>query len=605
MVNKLHHSIRTGDLDQVRLLVEGGSSVESLDEATGQTPLMTACISPQAGPEIVLFLIGRGASVNASKKAKEAPNFAGLDDFFDDKESDPEIKKMLEMAKSFSANYTPDVPPMAVAVGKEISLEKLDLMLQAGMDPAARSNQGYTLAITAACGERMDLIRRLLDTGIKIDGRTSYGESVLSVLSSRGRFAEIKELLERGVDPGPLQWTALLRAAAIGDQGELARLVEAGADLEEKDHWERTPFLLSVHAGDIGKAALLLSKGAKGDAKGRCGKVAAHYAASRNEAAVLRWLIEQGFNIAAKDEFGHTPLREAAEAGAAESFRILLEADQAWGRTADERKDVIDCVSDPALVRVMLERGADLGEFREEAIRNFIGLGNAGDLIASETEYLAGRFPCFGITNPERMDQPFWKAMVRCGWSAYQGAAHFEDSSFGRSEPVWSHQRFGMSITPLPDGRFVQIAGEHEDHYDPDFYIYNDVFIHDGRGNFEILGYPREVFPPTDFHSATLVGEWIYIIGNLGYLDERRSGHTPVFRFHVESGKIETVPASGECPGWIHSHEAILEKAGTILISGGKVWEIDANGEQSLEKQSERYRFDPASGLWEKIAREV
>jgi hypothetical protein len=258
-------------------------------------------------------------------------------------------------------------------------------------------------------------------------------------------------------------------------------------------------------------------------------------------------------------------------------------------------------VSDPALVRAILERGASLSEFSEEAIRNFIGLGNEEHLVASKAEYMAGRFPRFGTANPERMDQPFWKAMVRCGWSGYQGAATFEDSSCEREDPVWSHNRFGMSTTPLPDGRFVQIAGEHEDHYDPDFCIYNDVFIHDGRGTFEILGYPKEVFPQTDFHSATLVGEKIYIIGNLGYLHERKSGHTPVFALHVDSGEIETVPTSGECPGWIHSHEAILEEAGTILVTGGKVWTTASDGEQTLEKQGERYRLDLAKGEWRKL----
>jgi hypothetical protein len=35
------------------------------------------------------------------------------------------------------------------------------------------------------------------------------------------------------------------------------------------------------------------------------------------------------------------------------------------------------------------------------------------------------------------------------------------------------------SLTLLPDGRAIQIGGEHEDYYDPDFCIYNDVFVHE------------------------------------------------------------------------------------------------------------------------------
>ena len=88
--------------------------------------------------------------------------------------------------------------------------------------------------------------------------------------------------------------------------------------------------------------------------------------------------------------------------------------------------------------------------------------------------------------------------------------------------------RFGQSSNQLPDGRVVCIAGEHEDSYDPDFYIYNDVVIQQPDGRIDIFGYPREVFPPTDFHTATLVGNRIVLIGSLGYPDERRPGETPV-----------------------------------------------------------------------------
>lgn len=86
--------------------------------------------------------------------------------------------------------------------------------------------------------------------------------------------------------------------------------------------------------------------------------------------------------------------------------------------------------------------------------------------------------------------------------------AAFDDTD-SLDEPVWCFHRFGKSITEFPDGRIIEIGGEHEDYYDPDFCIYNDVVVHYGGGRFEIFGYPEEVFPPTDSHSATLVGDVI------------------------------------------------------------------------------------------------
>ena len=68
--------------------------------------------------------------------------------------------------------------------------------------------------------------------------------------------------------------------------------------------------------------------------------------------------------------------------------------------------------------------------------------------------------------------------------------------------PMWCFERFGQSTTPL-GAVTVLIGGEHEDHYDPDFHIYNDLVVIAPGGGTEIYGYPRSVFPPTDFHSAT------------------------------------------------------------------------------------------------------
>src|SRR6185312_15079372 len=100
----------------------------------------------------------------------------------------------------------------------------------------------------------------------------------------------------------------------------------------------------------------------------------------------------------------------------------------------------------------------------------------------------------------------------------------------------------------------VQVAGEHEDFYDEDFCIYNDVFVHSRDGGIRIFGYPESVFPPTDFHTATLIGEYIYLIGSLGYSGHRRYGTTPVYRLHTGTFKIEPLETTGAAPGWLYEH---------------------------------------------------
>ena len=175
-----------------------------------------------------------------------------------------------------------------------------------------------------------------------------------------------------------------------------------------------------------------------------------------------------------------------------------------------------------------------------------------------------------GAANPEETDRAFWKEMIRTGENGYLASSKYE-TEFGipGKSPIWCFARFGMTTTRLPDGRWVQIAGEHEDHYDDDFFIYNDVIVYDGQGGVRIFTYPEDVFPPTDFHTATLLDDHILLIGSLGYQRQRYPDQTQVLRLNLKDFSIERVETTGDNPGWISRHTAELD--GThIIVSGGK-----------------------------------
>ena len=71
--------------------------------------------------------------------------------------------------------------------------------------------------------------------------------------------------------------------------------------------------------------------------------------------------------------------------------------------------------------------------------------------------------------------------------------------------------------------------------YDPQFFIFNDVVVYDPQSDsYELYRYPTYVFPPTDFHTTTLLGDSIRIIGNLGYKQDR-GDVTPVYRLQLET----------------------------------------------------------------------
>src|SRR5579862_3682276 len=107
------------------------------------------------------------------------------------------------------------------------------------------------------------------------------------------------------------------------------------------------------------------------------------------------------------------------------------------------------------------------------------------------------RLPRFGTANPERIQNNFWKWMIRGDQSVcneaegeesssrpglviqdgkirsamgpYYVRQLFDVNSACSDGPIWTFDRMGATCTELPDGRIVCVGGEHEDFYDPDF----------------------------------------------------------------------------------------------------------------------------------------
>jgi ankyrin repeat protein len=579
-MSALHQAARAGDLRELERLHDAGTSVDLHDEE-GHTPLMTACLSPDAGLDTLEFLIARGADVNALTRPEGCPV----------PESDTASERCPDNLEQASV--------LSVAVASA-SAEKLRLLLAHGADPAFTSARGWTPLSEAAFAGRRGVIDLLLAAGAPPYRESGQPDSLARWLSRTGCFRKVGLLLEIGADPAPLAWTPLHHAIALGSLEEVASLLDQGADPEAAEYWKRTAFLLSVHSGDLEKVKLLLSRGVNREARGDCGRSPLHYPIDHDNHRMLRGLLELGFDRDTEDESGHTPVMAAVEESAVACFEVLMEAGASWKKGKFDMPLIAEA-SHPAIIRRLLDLGENPGDLETEVLRDWIGLGTRHEMPVTLAEFQRDRTRRFGSANPERMDLPFWRAMVRNGWWAGQAAGHFGDKTRDQEIPIWCHDRFGMSLTPLPDGRWIQIAGEHEDHYDADFCIYNDVILHDGKGGFEILGYPEEVFPPTDFHSATLVGEWIYLIGNLGYPHTREAfGYeTPVFRFHTATGRIEPVATSGGSPGWIHKHRAKFEN-GTIRVFQGKVLTVNEDGESNITGLRGSFSLDLTTGIWTK-----
>src|SRR5262249_22895195 len=267
-------------------------------------------------------------------------------------------------------------------------------------------------------------------------------------------------------------------------------------------------------------------------------------------------------------EFGTTALITAVEEDDLECVELLLNAGANFETNANGT--ALGRARSRAIIMRLLDAGADPADADQRVLLGLPATGDEALAAVTPDDYRVMFTRKFGARNPERMRVSFWEAMIRSGVSAYEARRRFEAECCPVAEPVWCAPRFGQSLTLLPDGRAVQIRCAHEAFYAPDFCIYNDFFVHERDGSVAVYGYRDSVFPPTDFHTATLVGDSIYVIGSLGYQGTRRYGETPVYRLDVHTLRMDRLHASGEAPGWIYRHRAVAARPHGIRVWGGK-----------------------------------
>lgn len=230
----------------------------------------------------------------------------------------------------------------------------------------------------------------------------------------------------------------------------------------------------------------------------------------------------------------------------------------------------------------------------------------------------------FGTSNPTLMDKPFWKYMV-CNPSLSAHCVTPPREYYDKA--VWTFDRFGRSETRLPDGRIIFIGGEHEDYYDVNFQIYNDVIViqkrkeepsflvsnrnEDSSMNFNdvtIYGYPEDIFPPTDFHTATYIktkdnDEFIYIVGGLGYLHSQYRIETLVHRLRLSDFSMEKLETSGKKPaGCTQRHSAkLVERDGRQIIEISS--QVNSLKWDASKKEIKgRYELDVETAEWSHIS---
>ena len=218
-----------------------------------------------------------------------------------------------------------------------------DLLARGANPKAVRTEyEGKTLLHLAAEINSPKFAQRLLAAGIGVDETDYTGQSPL-MLAARSSGSLTRLFLDRGADPDikdALGETAAFHAAAYGGGDEIfSLLIGKGANIELRNHRDRTPLLCAIENKNIQGSLALIKAGAAVNVALNDGNTALHMAARTGLETVFLALLERGAVLDARNKYDQTPLEAAQKAYQAGTAKFLEDAPRMLAQQRAERAE--------------------------------------------------------------------------------------------------------------------------------------------------------------------------------------------------------------------------------------------------------------------------
>jgi len=247
------------------------------------------------------------------------------------------------------------------------SIDAMRMLLDAGADVNAKN--AFDATALMWCANDLAKVRLLVEKGANVNARSKAGRTPLIIASAHdGNFEVVKLLVERGAD--------------LSGQGESvikhAEGAPASASFPPSKKGASTPLTEAADANDTATVRFLVEKGAAINARNELGDTALVLAASHGNVEAIKLLLSKGADVNAVDapEGVHvkngpvalgsfTALLYAVVYGGYDAVKLLLDAgakvnvQEVRGMTplmlaiGSDRPD-------PRVVRLLVERGADV-----------------------------------------------------------------------------------------------------------------------------------------------------------------------------------------------------------------------------------------------------
>jgi ankyrin repeat protein len=213
------------------------------------------------------------------------------------------------------------------------------VLMLPGVQAAPPSKELQQQLIHAVLQDQIATVRTLLEKGGDPNARVAFGKEDAWFLNSRP-----------GDDPAPPLIVLACRFRSIEGPGIIEQLLKKGADVNIADKNGVTPLMFASELG--GSVSLLLEHGAKVNGKDHTGKTPLMYAMNNRGLGAVADLLKHGAEINARDAQGTTPLMIAIRSAVHDPVRL-------YGEDLIQKRK-IEKESYVELIRFLIERGADV-----------------------------------------------------------------------------------------------------------------------------------------------------------------------------------------------------------------------------------------------------